>query len=131
MYTNANITLYNKYYDTSTRLDKWKRTQLKGVFWNNTKAANVNKSGMESADSVNVLIPLSLSNGFIEPKSFIGEVGTWTLQPGDKICLGLIETDYTKITDLEKEHSNVHDITKVDKKDFGSQYMRHWKVGGA
>jgi hypothetical protein len=131
MYANADITIYNKYYDMATRLDKWKRTQLKGVFWDNVKAANVNKSGMESADGVSVHIPFSLSNGYVEPKLFTGLVDTWTLQMGDKICLGLIETDYTKITDLEKQHSNVHGITKVDRKDFGSQHMRHWEVGGA
>lgn len=130
MYTNANITLYNKYYDATTRLDKWKRTQIKGVFWDNCKGANVKKSGMEAADSVVVFILLSVS-GYVDPKSYTGAEGTWTLKPGDKICKGLIDQDFTKITDLEKAYDDVHDITKVDKKDFGSANMRHWEVGGA
>ena len=75
-------------------------------------------------------IPLSVS-GYVDPKSYTGAEGTWTLKPGDKICKGLIDQDFTKITDLEKAYDDVHDITKVDKKDFGSANMRHWEVGGA
>lgn len=130
MYTNANITLYNKYYDAVARLDKWKRTQLLGVFWDSCKGANVKKSGMETADSVIVFIPLNI-NGYVGPKQYTGAEGTWTLNQGDKICKGLIDQDFTKISDLEKAYSDVYDITKVDKKDFGSANMRHWEVGGA
>lgn len=85
---------------------------------------------METADSVVVFIPLML-NGYVDPKQYVGLEGTWTLKPGDKIVKGLIEQDFTKITDLEKAYDDVHDITKVDKKDFGSANMRHWEVGGA
>ena len=125
MYTNADITLYNAYYDATTRLNKWKRTHIKGVFWVNRKGANKIKSGMDACDSVQVFIPLTVS-GYVEPKSFDGSVG-WTLRTNDKIVLGIVDDE---IKDLEKKYDNVHDITSVDLKDYGSMSMRHWEIGG-
>lgn len=129
MYTNADMTLYNRYLNPETRLDKWKLTHIKGVFWNNRKGANMRKGGMDTADSVLVLIPLSKS-GYVEPKAYTGADNTWTLKPGDKIVQGLIQLEVTHISELEKLYDHVHDITQVDKKDYGSQHMRHWEIGG-
>lgn len=129
MYVNANCTVYNRLYDPITRLDTWKRHQILGVFWSNRKGANTIKSGMSACDSVQVFIPLSVS-GYVDPKSYTGAEGTWTLQPGDKIVRELIDEDFTKITELEKSYRDVHDITTIDKKDYGSMPMQHWEVGG-
>lgn len=123
------MTLYNRYLDPETRLDQWKLTHIKGVFWNNCKGTNIRKSGMETADSVLVLIPLSKS-GYVEPKAYRGEEDTWTLKPGDKMVQGLIHLEVNHISELEKLYDNVHDITQVDKNDYGSPHMRHWKIGG-
>ena len=32
---------------------------------------------------------------------------------------------------INLRYDDVHNITKVDKKDFGSLSMQHWEVGGA
>lgn len=110
------MTVYAKEFDPTTRLDKWKPKQVIGVFWDNCKGANVKKSGMETADSVVVFIPLA---------------NMIAIKVGDYIVKGLVEDEVTKITDLEKKYQDVHVVTKVDKKDFGSASMRHWEVGGA
>lgn len=116
MYTNSDMTIYSKTYNQDTRIDEWVRHEIKNVFWDNCKGANVKKSGMDTADSVTVFIPLSSSS--IEPKI------------GDYIVKGIVKEEFTKITELSKKYSDSHVITKVDRKDFGSSVMRHWEVGG-
>ena len=116
MYTNADITLYSKVYDTTTRLDKWERRIINNVFFDNVLGANTNKSGMDAANSVVVFVPLA--NIDIEPKT------------GDYIVYGRIYDDISKITDLTKKYTNAHVLTAVDKKDFGSMHMRHYELHG-
>ena len=116
MYTNADITLYSKVYDTTTRLDKWERHEIKGVFWDSAQGANIIKSGMSTADSVTVFVPLA--NISIEPKT------------GDYIVKGIIQEEFIKITDLTKNYADAHVLTTVDKKDFGSKHMQHYELGG-
>ena len=41
MKANANLTIYNKYIDPATRSEKFQRTQILDVAWENRKAANV------------------------------------------------------------------------------------------
>ena len=116
MYTNADITLYSKVYDTTTRLDKWERHEIRDVFWDSAQGANIIKSGMSTADSVTVFVPLA--NISIEPKT------------GDYIVKGIIQEEFTKITDLTKNYADAHVVTTVDKKDFGSKHMQHYELGG-
>ena len=97
-------------------MDEWVRHEIRRVFWDDCKGANVKKSGMETADSVTVFIPLSSIR--IKPKV------------GDYIVKGIIKDEFTKIADLSKRYADSHVVTKVDLKDFGSKSMRHWEVGG-
>lgn len=115
MYTNTDMTLYKREYDHTTRLNKLVRHEIKGVMWQDSKGANVNKSGMETADSVTVFVPLA--NMTVEPKI------------GDYMVKGITTLEVTRISELEKlEDARV--ITKVDKKDYGSASMRHYELGG-
>ena len=52
MYTNADITLYS-YVD-----NKYIRKVIKDVFWNEVKESNTLKSGLNTADSVKIFVPL-------------------------------------------------------------------------
>ncbi len=61
MRTNADITIYNRYFDKATRLDKYQRTVLKGVFWDERKAINRLQSGLEDADEVSIIIPIRVA----------------------------------------------------------------------
>lgn len=130
MYTNTNIIIYNKYLDKEERLDVYKRTVIKNVFWEERKATNRLQSGLIDADHVLVLIPfenLDMSQ-YRPPKEFEGEEGTFTFQNGDRIIKGEIELKISRPTDLDRDYE-AFTITSVDKKDFGSKRMRHFEVG--
>lgn len=134
MRTNADITIYNRYFDFETRLDKYQRTVLKGVFWDEKKAVNTIQSGLESADSVFIAIPFQVSSDkqYLSPKEFEKAEDRskyFTLQEGDRIVKGNIDFEIiSKVSDLDKEYE-AFTITSVDTKDFGSSHMRHWEVG--
>lgn len=134
MRTNADVTIYNRYFDKTARTDKYKRTVLYGVFWDDRKAVNRLQSGLESADSVNVLVPFNVTTDkeYIEPRQYQkldDNSNHFTLQEGDRVVKGVIDFEITgKLSDLDKEYE-AFTITSVDTKDFGSPHMRHWEVG--
>ncbi len=134
MRTNADITIYNRYFDKATRLDKYQRTVLYGVFWDEVKAVNRVQSGLEDADKVTIIIPFAVTTDkkYAPPKEFEkleDKAGYFTLQEGDRVVKGAIDFEITgKVSDLDKEYE-AFTITSVDTKDFGSLHMRHWEVG--
>lgn len=134
MRTNADITIYNRYFDKETRLDKYHRTVLYGVFWDERKAVNRLQSGLEDADEVTIVIPFRVATDkkYVSPKEFEkleDKAGYFTLQEGDRVVKGAIDFEITgKVSDLDKEYE-AFTITSVDTKDFGSPHMRHWEVG--
>ena len=131
MYTNSNMTIYNKFYDKATRLDKYKRTIIRNVFFDETKASNRLQSGLESADSVFVLVPFgSLPRAdYVPYTAFDGFANNFTFNIGDMIIKGEVYDEITsKPTDLDKLHET-YTITSVDTKDFGSSHMRHIQLG--
>jgi len=134
MHTNTDITIYNKYFDKETRTDKYQRTVIQDVFWEERKAYNRLKSGLESADKVLVLIPFTNipNRQYLTPKEF-RKVGSkenyFTLAEEDKIVRGEIYFEIEgKLSDLDKKYE-AFTITSVDTHDYGSYYMRHWEVG--
>lgn len=132
MITNADVTIYNKYFDKATRTDKYKRTVLKGVFWDHKKAVNMIKSGMENAHSVSIMIPFSMDTdkSYISPKEFYKSPGVnnFTLSEGDRVVKGIIDFEITgKVSDLDKDYE-AFTIVSVDPKDFGSPHMQHWEI---
>lgn len=135
MKTNADVTIYNKYLDKSTRLDIYKRTVVHDVFWDEKKAYNRLQSGLESADQVLLLIPFDYSSNseYLSPIEFEkleDKTSYFTLQIGDRIVKGEIDFEITgKVSDLDKLY-DAFTITSVDTKDFGSPHMRHFEVGG-
>lgn len=134
MYTNANITIYNKYLDEATRLDKYKRTTIKNVFFDEKKATNRLQSGLESADHVLLLIPFDYTSqsNYVSPREFEeleDKNNYFTLKTGDKIIKGDIDYEINrKISELDELYETFT-ITSVDTKDFGSSHMRHWELG--
>lgn len=135
MRTNSNITIYNKYFNKSTRLDDYQRTVLKGVFWEDRKATNRLQSGLQDADEVSIIIPFKVSSGkrYLSPREFEkveDKSSCFTFQEGDRIVKGDIDFEIDgKVSDLDKEYETFT-ITSVDTKDFGSKHLRHWEVGG-
>lgn len=149
MYTPHTVTLYNvtTVTDQNTLEDvvTTNITILEGVFLDAVKASNVNKSGMAGADSASLHIPLNiravdavsgLEREFASPKKYDkaeDKSALWTLETGNKCFFvkGVVIEPDKDFEYINKNHSDVHVVTKVDLKDFGSAYLQHWEVGGA
>ena len=123
-------------------------TVLEGVLLDAAKAANVRSSGMENADAVTVYIPFSVKayDGqtaeimrYVSPKEYhaaADKSGLWTLDsapPTDVstfIVKGEVVEPEKDFQWINRTHDDVYRINSVDEKDFGSDEMRHWEVGG-
>lgn len=121
-------------------------TILRGVLLDSSKAANVNKSGLEGADSVNLYIPFSANaldgvtgqkKQYSPPMDFWrmeDKSGHWTLSVtghgGKTIFVNgeVVEPDLTE-EKISLAYDGVYNVTKVDEKDFGG--LPHFEVGGA
>lgn len=142
MYAPHTVTVYSTIEDPVTFEETRFITVLRGVFMDATKASNVRSSGLEGADSVNLFVPFSvratdgvslLDKVYVDPKEFesaTDKSGLWTLRIGDFFVKGEVVVD-KDFQHINLNYDDVYRITKVDKKDFGSESMRHWEVGGA
>lgn len=125
-------TIYNRYRDG--REDKWQRTVLAGIFWDNVRGITARTEAVDNNDSAEIIIPAAHRCGYLPPKVFAkaeNKMGHWTLQPGDKIVFGNVafEIDEThRLAELEQSYDDVLTITKVDRRIFGSS-LDHWEVG--
>lgn len=117
--TNTDLTLYSK--SVENNVEKWTRTVIEEVHWENTKAVNVIRSGILQSDSVAVFIP-----------TYGREVPT--IKPGDVIAEGIvtkvISSSY-RISQLKEEYSNVVTVRSVDDYNFGSPNMHHLRIGAS
>jgi hypothetical protein len=132
------MTVYNKY--ISSGLEKYQRTQVVDVEWENRKASNVIKSGLLAADSVVIYIPFSRGTNHLDPKAWLAaRTGKWTLAVGDVIVKGLVSDEIHDavvsppsaaftITSLKAKYDDCVTIKSVDTFDMGSLVMQHWKV---
>lgn len=142
MYAPHTVTVYSAIEDHVTFEVTRHITVLHEVFMDAAKAANVRSSGLEGADSVNLFIPFSVSatdgrslldKVYVDPKVFEAaedKSGLWTLRVGDFFVKGEVVEDMD-FQYINQNYDDVYRITKVDKKDFGSESMCHFEVGGA
>ena len=127
---NDVITTYNKYVDAG--VEKWQRAVLRGVFWNAIRGATFRKTGVQTVDSVQIIIPMSVKVGYYKPKAWAAladKAGYWTLQPGDTVVKGALDVEIVKSVKELQAYDDVLTITSVDTKDFGAG-MSHFEVSG-
>jgi len=128
------ITVYNKYTDINTGTEKWARTVLEGVYWNAIKGATVRRTGVTSADSVQLIIPFAADkgHGYTTPKVWAAlgnRNGRWTLQSGDIILHGDTGPALPYTAKELQGYDDMLVITSVDTKAHGG-LMAHWEVSG-
>lgn len=144
------VTVYNKVEDETTGSAVYNVTILHGVFLDISKGANVMKSGLVSADSATLYIPMSIkaiNADTSEEQKFVGQKEYerlaqsdlheyWTLRTGgssstvDCFFVKGEVTEKSGFNDLKNRYDDVYDVSTVDTKDFGSKRMWHWEVGG-
>lgn len=132
MIPNTDITLYNRYIDSS-RTEKYQRTVVSRVVWQSQKAIARAKEEV-AANTALVMIPFERGAAYLEPKAWdASRANHWTLREGDLIVRGVVDDEisggYT-ITSLRDEHEQVVMITSVDAMDQGSANVQHWEVNG-
>ena len=118
MYTNADIIIY-------THADGYKRHEIKGVFWDESKQSNMIKSGLSTIDSVTIYVPFE------------------NMPPGikfatakDLIVNGIVDDEidnsspqaYSASLNALKSKYDVYTLSICDKKDYGSEDMRHYEL---
>ena len=113
------VTLYNKYVEENA--EKWKRTVLTGVYWNDIEGAVLRKTGAVSSSNATIIIPMSV-RGYQKPQEWRKYRSGWTLQPGDYICRGQINIPIAH--SAAKELSGFDDVRSML---FGSG-MDHLEV---
>lgn len=132
LFKNADITIYNRYYDNSKGADMYKRTVVKDVNWQDKKTGTVSNNGLLLADST--LIFIDKLENYVSPKKFaklqLSEMENYfTFQIGDKIVKGEVEFEITgikphRVTDLENEFDDVVEVKSV------SVFSGHFQVEG-
>ena len=111
MITNASVTIYNKVYDRDEGSNKYYRTVLKGVNWQDATKVLPSDTGVVSADVAEVYIPFLIDT--------------------DIIVKGVVTDELTKQKDVEhlkNKYGSVRVIAVIETNDNGSPTMQHWKV---
>lgn len=142
MLTNADITLYNSYYSKDSELIKYKRTYIRGVNFQDTKATKLTDKGLLSADTAKVFIPFTADAGgkqYIKPKAYkrlndAEKDNYFTFNNDDKIVKGIIDFELTgekpnNLKYLENMFDDVYNIISIATNENGSLSMQHWEVG--
>lgn len=147
MYTNTGATLYNYDRDKTTGKVRYRRTTLENVFWDDSKQSNTMKSGLTSIESVKVCVPFDVkTNGkaYASPKAYLNSADkdnlfTFVANSQDLIVKGIIEYEIDNTSNqtiseslsyMKNNFDYVMTVSVVDMKDFGSERMQHWELGG-
>ena len=132
MTTNTGCTVFNMYNK------RFYASNLDAVLWIATKGANIIRTGIETADAVKVIIPRAVKaeRAFLPPYEYAAQAspdGFWTLAPKDKIMKGYYASGEISNEDMKRlaeTKDNLFTVTSVDFKDFGSESLHYWRVGG-
>ncbi|MEA4896132.1 MAG: DUF6751 family protein [Oscillospiraceae bacterium] len=122
------VTLYNGYLDQTNGYDVFKRRVLAGVSWFGTTKTTISaEGGLLAANELIIRIPSELT-GYVDPKSYTGAAGTWTLKPGDVIIKGTATEEAPRTGDLKAKYSELLTIIGVTDNRKGRE--PHFKVVG-
>ena len=137
MRSNANITLYNKWYNPLTQREEYFRICIPSVSWNDRTAVRlISGGGSIAQDKTVIYMPYARGTStFVVPKVWteLEDKSTkWTLQEDDIIVLGTLDqdlsADYTP-ADLAEEYDSIRTISVVQPRTMGSVSMHHWEIG--
>ena len=132
LFRNADITIYNKYYDNDLGYDLYQRTVIKGVNWQGKCYATVTDKGLLMADSIRII--LDKVDKYISPKQFAKltdeeRIKYFTLGIADKIVKGQINFEITGVKpySIANLESNFNDVVSIMS---ARPLSDHWEVEG-
>lgn len=130
LFKNADITLYNKYYDNENDVDRYQRVVIREVNWQGKRNATVGDKGLNRDDSI--LIFIDKIPGYISSKRFAKLTNEerpnyFTFGVNDIIVKGEIDFEITglkhnSVADLERQFDDVVNILGVQ------EWSEHWEV---
>lgn len=115
MITNSKLTIYHKYLDKETRLEKWKRYNYSNVWWYGGRGAGINK-GYVDANDVDVRLPFNKNAGL--------DIANFKI--GDILVKGTLDFDIETQQDLL--NYEVYNIKSINNNNFGGS--PHIHLGG-
>lgn len=127
MITNADLTLYNAYYNRETGITEYFRTHIRDVNWQTKNISKLSDKGMINASVANIYIPMTADfcfKTYVPPKTYAKlnpNVADkyFTFQEGDKVVKGIacFNVDVAKkgqtLKDLEREYDEVMNIMGI------------------
>ncbi|WP_368254857.1 DUF6751 family protein [Clostridium paraputrificum] len=130
LFKNADITLYNKYYDKENDVDRYQRVVIREVNWQGKRNATVGDKGLNRDDSI--LIFIDKIPGYVSLKRFAKltneeRLNYFTFGVNDIIVKGESDFEITGLkpnstADLEREYDDVVNILGVQ------EWSGHWEV---
>ena len=127
---DKDITVINKYFDSTTRQTKYKVSYVKG-FWSSSDGVSINGTQLVKADGLiaKILMNDNRNKTYQRPEDFKSNQKTWTLQNDDYLIKGKV-VNFTTITKVLEDYKETMKITKIATKDYGSEDMWHWAITG-
>lgn len=127
---NADITLFSKVCNPTTRLDEWQHSWFLGVSFRNKVLTNVGDKGLISANSFIVCVcDISSPSGtaYASPEEYTSmsddeKKNHWTIKPDDVIAHGLLSVSSPK--EVTAEHFTVVGVTDNRRGSPKMQYIR-------
>lgn len=123
MYTNADVTLY--LYSKEGKAEKYTRTPIEGVFWDDVQQSTFLKTGQRDACSVLLIIPIE---SIEEPLKLTKgkDIVTKGIVSNEIDCSNQ-EVMSKSLAGLKAAHGFVT-ILSVDEKLYGSESMWHYEL---
>lgn len=136
MITNADITIYNYWYNTETKEKEYRRTQIQGVHWYTDQKIAMRDKGVVSGDVYKIRIPddAVAENGrkFLDTAQYrlLGKEEVdryWTVDLEDLFVKGLVEDGIVSLSSL-KQYGESGKIISFSVNAYGSN--PHIRIGG-
>lgn len=127
---DKDITIINKWFNKTTKMNEYKIHHLKG-FWSSNDGISISDTQLVKADGLIARILMSEA-GYIDPKEYqkLTTINDeWTLQNDDYLVKGKIEIEVKSINDILDNYECMK-ITNVAVKDYGSSDMQHFAISG-
>ena len=130
---NQTITIYNVVQVGRDKL--YRKTIIKGVFFDMSNVTNLSKTGISKNNSFNCIIPQNADNKtYVSPfqyKNLLRITDQYTLNPQDRIVLGECEKDFeiNDTTWASFKTDNMVVVLSVDEKHYRGELV-HLEVGG-
>ena len=123
---NQDLTIVNKWYNKTTKLNEYKVHPVKG-FFSSYDGISISGTDLLKQDGFVAYI-LKSEQGYQTPKDFQKNPTGWTLQNDDYIVKGIVNS-VTNISTIQESYECMK-ITNIAIKDYGSSDMQHYAIKG-